>query len=450
MSQKTNPTATYQPSRLNRLLCRLAGDSLAILSLCDEREWNKSASRGATLLIPPIIAGVGSGYTAFSFSQSWLLSFAIGMVWAWMVLVIDRAIITHFKQTRSTAVRIFPRFLMALLTSLVTSHPLVFLLFSDELDVVIGKVQRQELAQVQNETEHKLQAILSGYEPRTHLLQQQLDDSKTQLARSVDDYERKSARLSTFHQQYENEIQGLGPSGRPGIGSAARQIKTERIAPLESELADLREHKDQLLRSFDQLQSELASHFLKIENDPNAHRLREQQARLEATIEQNPRRDLLAKWRSLHSLMETDSMTRWAYLAICALLLMFETIPLIIKLSEPKEEYALALEKQQFEQEQQLANFMGGYPVSKAIRQELRARFDLAHERLEFHRQLAAQVLEQADQNIEQVAERRRLIPRRAPDAQKEAINRTLECLLMSYYEAGEQALRDFQPRTDP
>jgi hypothetical protein len=189
--------------------------------------------------------------------------------------------------------------------------------------------------------------------------------------------------------------------------------------------------------------------LLKVENDPNVSRLREQQARLESAIEEAPRRDLLAKWRTLHEIMGDDSMTLMAYLAICALLLMFETIPLLIKLTDARGEYAMAIEKREFELDQQLADFISSYPLSRAIRQELQSRFELANERLEFHRKLAAMILEQADRNIEQVAEKRRQIPRRAPEAQKEAMNRTLESLLMSYYEAGEQALRDFQPRPE-
>ncbi len=103
-------------------------------------ELNKYLSIGATIFFTGIFAAIASGYALFRifYAEEFagLYAFSFGLLWGLMIFNLDRYIVSSMRKTdsvRNEFFTAFPRFIIAVIISLVIAKPLEVRIFSDRI-----------------------------------------------------------------------------------------------------------------------------------------------------------------------------------------------------------------------------------------------------------------------------------------------------------------------------
>lgn len=282
---QNEPHSRFSP--LEWFFVWLAGAGHQTLSQCPDWERRKHASFGATVLIPTAFGFVASAYAASTLTQVPAFIVGIALLWALIILTIDRAFLAAYRPTLPRAQKITQfllRFSIALLMGLTVAHPLVLLLFKDAVTLEIQerqslalKERRAELAEetaiISTEigslrstlerlrTQHRdtftpptLPSPSSGagledsFAAQIALLDTQIQ-AQTQLADQL------RGEIAVLETKLELELAGKGPSGISGPGPASQRViddieqKTPSLATITEALTDLSREKSRMLRA---------------------------------------------------------------------------------------------------------------------------------------------------------------------------------------------------------
>lgn len=137
---------------LTNFLIFCSGADRGLISQCPKSEANKYASIGATVLLTGLLAAISSGYALYTIfrGEEYAMKAAIGfgLIWATVIFNLDRYIVSSLRKEGNWKKELLyatPRFVIAILISLVIAKPLEVRIFASRIEQQILEDKRQKL-----------------------------------------------------------------------------------------------------------------------------------------------------------------------------------------------------------------------------------------------------------------------------------------------------------------
>lgn len=224
---------------MERFLIWLSGADTQILSKCSRMphsERRKFAGYGTTVLIPATLGLFSMGYAVSTFTKSSSVYITAGVLWFFIVLAIDRFLVSTLYKSSVNSNRGFWlaftfRLLFAGFVGVAVSHPMVLFLFEGGIKQKLADVRRSE-------TDVRLQRI----EQLKHDAQQGPDaeelKKKTEY-RSCLERVLEAEQAGSNGEVHDKDGRSCGySSGEVGCGPRCQNVK-ERLKILDKEIAAL-------------------------------------------------------------------------------------------------------------------------------------------------------------------------------------------------------------------
>ena len=327
----------------------LSGANQEVLARCPG-ERTKLIGLGGAVATTSLMATGAATYTALTMLHAPLPgALLIGLFWGVAIMNLDRWLLVTLRRQRSTWLTVgqaVPRVILALVTGLVISEPLVLLVFHNEVGAQAVQNRQEQL----REGREKLNAQYT----QIQRLQTRADSTEKALTTvdrgavltSVPQYRilsaernRLQARLAAAQRASLCEYDGSCGTGREGSGpvyAAKQQLVNRMQAQVDAKQRELTALQTQLLHD-EAAKSSLASGF----NRGELARLRRELARLRAqqrADDQDLRHaygapiGLLDREEALGTLSHTHASMRNARYTFLAFILLLDSLPVFAKL----------------------------------------------------------------------------------------------------------------------
>ncbi|PSB58386.1 DUF4407 domain-containing protein [Chamaesiphon polymorphus] len=292
----------------------LAGADTKLLKTPElAQDRKKYATIGTSVLFTALLAGFSGGYAFFTAVKVINLSLGFGILWAGMILNLDRSMLISMSSKPGKQPNLFqkvvtasPRLLLSIAIGVVISTPLTLKVFEKEIDAQIEK-DFVKVEKVQQQTKQaevgKIQGDLLAIQTKIN----KLTDKK-----------------STKQDELDREIQGKVGSGKEGEGSASKSIR-ENIQKIE---ADLAKEEAAKVREQQRIQPEID--------------LIEQKYARESKIRKDSD-GFLSRFAAREEIKHHNSAANLAIHSLEILLIAIEVAPLLIKLMAKDGNYERAI-----------------------------------------------------------------------------------------------------------
>ena len=142
-------------SILYRFLILCAGSDEDILNRCPRSEHIKHAGFGALVLVPATLGLFSMTYAISTFVKNPYLYILAGIVWAGIVFIFDRFIISTFRKKGSvlkdiSSLTFLSRVVFSAFVGIAVAHPLVLLYFHESIEVNMDEVAHAKVDSVEN------------------------------------------------------------------------------------------------------------------------------------------------------------------------------------------------------------------------------------------------------------------------------------------------------------
>jgi Domain of unknown function (DUF4407) len=142
-------------SILYRFLILCAGSDEDLLKKSPRSEHIKHAGFGALVLVPATLGLVSMTYAISTFVDNAWVYIPAGIVWACIVLIFDRFIISTFRKKSSiakdaTSVTFISRIIFSAFVGIAVAHPLVLLYFHESIEVNMNEVAHARVDSIEN------------------------------------------------------------------------------------------------------------------------------------------------------------------------------------------------------------------------------------------------------------------------------------------------------------
>lgn len=131
-----------------------SGADKDIISQCPRSERNKYASIGATVFLTGLLAAISSGYALYTIfrgeEHAFKSAIIFGLIWAIVIFNLDRYIVSSLRKEgkiKKELLHSLPRFIIAVLISLVIAKPLEVRIFESRIEQQILEDKRKKLAE---------------------------------------------------------------------------------------------------------------------------------------------------------------------------------------------------------------------------------------------------------------------------------------------------------------
>ncbi|MFN8288956.1 MAG: DUF4407 domain-containing protein [Chitinophagaceae bacterium] len=222
------PGKNYKPAKLrglSRLLCRVAGSDLSILS--DPRcthEISRHERIGAIIISTAVMASVSMFFAIQTISQSPFIAFIAGIIWGFAIFILDSYIITSYKKRDRNSDEfklILPRLILALILGCSISIPLELKFFSTEItdELVTMRVERkiENQSKANEEYNKRVNPLLDEREKLIH--------SNNSLKSEIGSLQN---RIDSLNDKMSLERTGKGLTKQVGEGTSYNDLKDQR------------------------------------------------------------------------------------------------------------------------------------------------------------------------------------------------------------------------------
>ena len=246
---------------MKRLFFWLSGAGSAALEQCPDWEQRKYVAFGATVLVPSGFAFIASAYAISTLTENWLVIFPVALVWAGIILTIDRALLASYRSYMHPVRKLGQfalRFVVAMLMGLTIAHPLVLLLFRDTVSSVIEKERDADIA-----------ALVTAHESTRTRLTSAADTIKAEIdAQQLKWNESFNAEFLVKENADDAPAAGLTPEQQAEL----KKSVDEATAPFRTSLAAVEKQIGELTPAYTKIQSELAFWQAEFERELNGQR----------------------------------------------------------------------------------------------------------------------------------------------------------------------------------
>jgi len=298
-----------------------SGANRTLLEKCPT-EASKYAGIGATIFFTGLFAALAGGYALFTvFDNAWIAA-GFGLLWGFMIFNLDRYIVSSMRKENKPArewLLATPRFILAIIISLVIAKPLELKIFEKEIEPELIVMEQQAYAK--QESQLKLRYIPV------------LDSLKGEVAALKTEIVAKTLKRDELQKLAQEEADGTGGSKRRNLGPIYK-VKKADADKAELELQQFTAQNERrialLEKSISQNDSLMTSELLALDKK----KLNGPAARMEA----------------LDRLSEQSSAIQWANWFILLLFIAIETAPVFVKLISSKGPYdnLLKMEEHKF------------------------------------------------------------------------------------------------------
>jgi hypothetical protein len=331
---------------LTRFLWQCAGADGVLLARCPASDWVKYQSIGGIVLATAWLAFVSAAYafyTVFSPKTSTALeattdpstvaiALVAGAVWGLVIFNIDRFIVSSAGKgdgteriTWSELTQALPRLVMALIIGVCISAPLEIRILKPEIDAQLELSQNAYLAELNENTDQRVQGQKSELIRRIDQAQAALDERSAY-------FETRRREINAQREKLELEAEGKTGSGIAGRGPAW-QDKKDTLDKLEREL-----ERDKA--SYADKEQQVSADVTAWKRSLDALGLELTQAKASNLRQSRSLDGLLKRIQISH---EIGGMVPWA---IMLLLLAVETGPIFFKMMLVKGSYDYMVENQ--------------------------------------------------------------------------------------------------------
>lgn len=142
-------------SKLYRFLIACAGSDEDVLAKCPRSEHIKHAGFGALVLVPATLGLFSMTYAISTFVASPYLYILAGLVWACIVFIFDRFIISSFRKKGNvlsdvTSLTFLSRLVFSAFVGIAVAHPLILLYFHESIEVNMNEVAHAKVDSIEN------------------------------------------------------------------------------------------------------------------------------------------------------------------------------------------------------------------------------------------------------------------------------------------------------------
>lgn len=267
---------------------------------CSSYEINKYNNIGMVVFFVALLASLSASYfVAFAFDRTTSPSLsvgymAVGLLWGFIILSLDRSIVATISKEDSFVnqlIKASPRFVIAIFIGLVISTPLEMKIFEKEIN-------------------EKLKVLI--YDDKVSGTQKLIDSKKRLYTENVNQKESLINDRNFKYDQFQKELKG-SVTGQIGYGKKSREyelayLKTDSLLNLKTKAID------KIQSELDQLNNSVGSVLDVSEQDIATY----------AGVEK--------RVQALYSL----NSFHWV---ITCLFILFEILPMIVKLLSPKGDY---------------------------------------------------------------------------------------------------------------
>lgn len=266
---------------IQKFFINCSGADANTLADATTAERNTFVTLGMTVLIPTLLGYCSGGYAAFLITNNKQIAITFGLLWALIIFIIDRSVVSSMSGSVLPAIG---RLCLAILIGIVVSLPLELKIFGDAISEELNRAYSTNVAAVQAAYTHKIDAIDA-------------------------DLKQRKSEISSLRDNYLDEMDGGGGSGKRGYGPYAIQKRAE-YEQAKSEFTVYRQ--DRLLERSSLKQQEM----------DEIARLQNKQAT-----------GLLGQWKALGQLSKREPYVLYASWALTLIFILIELIPILVKLS---------------------------------------------------------------------------------------------------------------------
>ena len=140
---------------LYRFLIFCAGSDEDILQQCPRSEQIKHAGFGALVLVPATLGFFSMTYAISTFVPNPYLYILAGLVWACIVFIFDRFIVSSFRKRQSilkdvVSATFISRIIFSAFVGVAVAHPLVLLYFKESINVNMDEFAHAKIDSIEN------------------------------------------------------------------------------------------------------------------------------------------------------------------------------------------------------------------------------------------------------------------------------------------------------------
>lgn len=383
---------------ISNFLIFCSGADSGMIDQCPKSERNKYASIGATVFLTGFLAAISSGYALYTIfrgeAYAFFVAIGFGLVWATIIFNLDRYIVSSLRKEGNWKRELLyatPRFIIAILISLVIAKPLEVRIFSSRIEQQILEDKRQKLedeklsidklnnqTQLDNQSQEEA-AQLKGLEP-LRFNDPPSEDFKKLLAsrnQAVSEFNQTSQMNNPKISEYNSKINIL-------IGNPNNYILDSLKAPTDKLLPEFSKQRKELNYSKSILIGEIKSKQKKIDDWDSdikkaredyqaiiAKKIKDKEADIAKTNVEKEYADSIAGIQMKESYevkdrsytnnfitqvealgnlnSKTFSTMWWTSILIMLLFVTIETAPIIVKLLSKRGPYDELLERIEYE-----------------------------------------------------------------------------------------------------
>ncbi|MFU8892489.1 MAG: DUF4407 domain-containing protein [Luteolibacter sp.] len=245
-----------------RIFFWLAGAGTETLERCPNWEQRKYVALGATVLVPCAFAFIACSYALSTVTDRTEVIYSVATVWAFIILSIDRALISGYRAYLSFWRKLSQfslRIVVAALLGVTIAHPVVLMLFRDTIHTLI-----------ENERAEEIDVARAGFDDRKGRVRGEVDALEKALAEQRERWN-ESFQARFLVQEGEDAgaaIPGLNATQQEELGRAI----AEATRPFEERLERVDAQLQELTPQYTTLQTELGFWQTEFEREINGQR----------------------------------------------------------------------------------------------------------------------------------------------------------------------------------
>lgn len=292
-----------------------AGADFEALKNCPKTEQIKFAGYGGLVLIPAVLALFAMTYAISTIVQSPVLYVGAGLVFAGIVFIIDRFIVSTFRKSDSIIRDIFSiifitRIIFATFIGLIVAHPLVMRIFETSILDEIEKSGINYMEDVRTVYAQKIDSInreIFNYEQMIRL-------KEAEIVKAEDEF------------RYEMNGENGKSSGYRGYGIIAKKLEDKQLRKINE---------------LNELKSSLEPKFVQSQKDIDL--LKEKRDEIISSHETST--DYLARTMAMKNLSDRNKAVRTTKLFLILFFVFIDILPVTFKVISKKEAYEDLIEK---------------------------------------------------------------------------------------------------------
>ena len=332
----------------------ISGASKEYIKHSPETEKIKYTNIGIAVFFTAILSSISMFYAIyttiiknknidFAIDKSTILVFFITLVWFFLILTIDRYIITSIGSSKNKLRQVFmalPRVFISIFIGLVIAVPLEVAIFASEIDKIIYQDKQNIIKNINNKYTNQIQTIIDNWDTKITDRKQKnksiIDNWDKLIQMNQNLLQKLIKEKDEYSKHYFDEINGKGVTHKRGEGVKSESFLKKknaiinRIEAIKKEIKNAIQQKVQLKKNIEQLEKD--------KEDKIEAKEKELKKKL-SSIEQLYTTSFISRLKAFEQLKSESDIIKYAYYFILMLFVSIELTPVMIKLFSPKGVY---------------------------------------------------------------------------------------------------------------